>query len=385
MEKIKVLHLIKTLSLGGAEVNLYNLICEAEKENIETHVGYSYGGEIEERFKKSGVKLFKYAKANHKIKSLATFYIVWRLVFYILKNRIQIVHTHNFSAHIWGSLAAKLAGARIVEHVHDFRYLEKAEFEKRHGVNQQYKFAHFLRNVSDRVVVLTRQNSDYLVKQNYYPANRIRKIWNGIPMEDTIVPENPSETNIWEQFGISKDAQVILTSARIAAEKNIDLILKIAPHVLKEVPSAVFVVTGDGPLLKSYQEKVVSMGLEKSVRFIGFCPFVYDLLAKTHIYLLPSFLELHSISILEAMSMKVPVVVSDEVGCNNEFIQTWDNGILLDPFSSEGWAEALITLLKNTTLSHRIGLNGFLTCRSHFDIRDTAKQFKDVYAELASE
>ncbi|MCK4946997.1 MAG: hypothetical protein KAS46_01360, partial [Candidatus Aureabacteria bacterium] len=73
MKKIKVLHLIKTLSLWGAELNLFNLTRHIDPRHFETHIGYSTGGEFEKRFKESGIKLFKFAEGSHKIKSFASF------------------------------------------------------------------------------------------------------------------------------------------------------------------------------------------------------------------------------------------------------------------------------------------------------------------------
>src|SRR5262245_9939913 len=99
-DKIKVLHIIKTLSLGGAAVNLINLLRAVNKDAFELHVAYSFGGELEPKFKDAGIKLCKYADEDHRVKSLATFAIVARLVSYIRKHKIQIVHTHTFSAHI---------------------------------------------------------------------------------------------------------------------------------------------------------------------------------------------------------------------------------------------------------------------------------------------
>jgi glycosyltransferase involved in cell wall biosynthesis len=380
---IPVLHLIKTLNLGGAETNLLNLIHATDRDRYDIHVGYSFGGEIESRFLESGVKLFKYADQNHKVKSIATFGIVWRIARYVFENGIRIIHTHNFSAHIWGSMAAKLTGRKLVEHVHDFRYVEDGEFRKRRGENNQYKYARLLRNVSDRVVVLTRDNEAFLQKKRLYEARRIREIQNGIPMPEKCVPTEFEKRFMRSRYGIASDVPVVLTSARLAPEKNIDLILRIAPDVLAKVPDAVFLVSGDGPLLDDLRARCHMLGLESNVRFIGYHSEMTDLLAASDVYLLPSFLELHSIGILEAMSMKLPIVVSKGVGCNDEFIDDWNNGVLLDPFSDEGWADALVTLLSNPVLRLEIGTRAYETCKSRFNIENTVKKIEDMYAELA--
>lgn len=385
MGKIRVLHIIKTLNLGGAEANLFNLVNAMDRDKFDVHVAYSYGGEIELRFKKSGVRLFKYADGNHRIKSLATFAIVYRLARYILRNDIDIVHTHIFNAHVWGLIAAKLTGRRVVEHVHDFRYLPDREFRRRYGFNNQYSYVRFFRNASDIVVVLTRQNRNFLVAENLYPQSRIREIHNGIPVEELRrngAHPGPQET-LRQRLGIAEDAFVILTLARMSQEKNIDLIFRTAPKVIEKAPQAVFLVSGNGPLLEDYRARAFSLGLERHIRFIGFYEPVRDLLAVSQAFLLPSFLELHSISLLEAMSMQVPVIISKDVGCHNDFVQDWRNGVLLDPFSDAGWAEAVVKLINEKDVREGLGRAAFRTCVENFDITNTTRKIENVYAELA--
>lgn len=381
-KKIKILHIIKTLGLGGAEVNLLNLLKAFNSNAFELHVAYSYGGELEPKFKEAGIRLCKYAEGDHRVKSLATIGIVARLSAYILQNKIDIIHTHTFSAHIWGSMAAKLTGRRIIEHVHDFRYLEPVDFARRRGFNNQYKFIRYFKNVSDRVVVLTRQNRDFLVTQGIYPSQRIREYQNGIPLSS--VPEDKEVTrrSLRKKFDLSDDALVVLTPIRIAPEKNADLIVRTAADVIRRVPNAVFLIAGDGPLAQDIQLEVQRKGLAGHVKFIGYHADIGKLLDASDVFLLPSFLELHSIAILEAMSRAVAVVISKDVGCNSEFIRDWDNGVLLDPFSDAGWGDALAALLQNESLRRKIGEAGLQTCREKFDIKDAAARFEGLYREL---
>lgn len=373
---IRVLHVIKALSLGGAETNLMNLTAAFDPARVECHIAYSLGGEYEETFKRSGARLFKYAEAAHKIKSLATPGIVARLAGYVRRHRIDIVQTHNTNAQVWGGLAAKLTGAKLVEHVHDFRYMEDEEYARRRGTTAQYRAIRRFTGWSDRVVVLTRGNREYLLKHLLCPFERIREIQNGIPLEMGTPP--PAEG-----LGLLPHDRVVLTSARMAPEKNLDLVLRVAPAVLREVPEALFLIAGDGPLLPALRKQAEEAGLADRVRFIGFRADVRSLLRVSRVFLLPSFLELHSISILEAQSLGVPVVVSSGVGCNSEVFRHGEDGFLLDPFSDEGWAETLIRLLKDEPLARRVGQNGQALCRERFDIRRTAERFTSLYAELA--
>ncbi len=381
-KKIKVMHIIKTLGLGGAETNLCNLVQATDLERFEVHVAYSFGGEIESRFQDGGIKLFKYADAMHKVKSPASLAIIWRLVRYILKNDIQIVHTHNFTGHVWGTLAASLTGRKVVEHVHDFRYMERGEFLRRQGVSNQYRFTRYLKDLSHAVIVLTKQNRDFILENRFHAPAKIKEIKNGIPIYSNGASRVYDRAAIRERLDIPEGSLVVLTPARMSAEKNLDLFFRIAPKIAERVPNILFLISGNGPLLESSLERCKEMRLEKNLRFIGFYQNVDELLAVSDLFLLPSFLELHSISVLEAMSMKVPVLISEDVGCHNEFIASWENGVLLDPFSEEEWVEAILRLAADRDLRLEIGRRGYETCVEQFNIKKISKEIEEVYAEL---
>jgi len=380
LKKIKILNVIKTLNLGGAEVNLLNLTRAMNHDCFDIHVAYSFGGELESKFKEVGVTLFKYADKDFKVKSLETFRIIYRLAKYIHVHKIQVVQTHNFGAHIWASIAAKLTGCKIVEHVHDFRYFEPQDFIRRRGLNKQYKYVHKFRNISDCVVVLTKQNKEFLVKEKIYPLERIREYQNGIDLKNDM--NQNDRTRVVTEFKVRSDALIILTPVRIAPEKNIDLILRIAPKVIQKIPNAVFLIAGNGPLYEEVTQKIRELGLEDHIKMIGYCPDIQGLLKSTDIFLLPSFLELHSIAILEAMCHSVPMIISQDVGCNSEFIINWRNGVLLDPFKDEGWSEAIIKLSENKELRHQIGSHGYETCMKNFNIKDVVRKFEGLYVDL---
>ncbi len=382
--KIKVLHLIKTLSLGGAEKNLFNLVSAFDPDRFEVHVGYSYGGEFEEQFRRLGIGLLKFSETSDKIKSLATFRIIARLGSYIRKNGIQIVHSHCFNTHVWGLAAAKMTGRKVVEHVHDARYLDPEDLATRRCLIPQIRYARYVKGVSDRVVVLTERYRTHLLQNRFCRRHQIRKILNGIPLNGDRKTENEAAERLRRRLGLSEKDQVILTSGRMSAEKNVDLIFRIAPLVARAVPDAVFLLSGNGPQFDEFWMKSREL---KSCRIemIGYYPEILDLLAISQVFLLPSLQELHSIAILEALSMKVPVVTSGNVGCNDEFITSWHNGVLLDPFCDAGWAEAIVRLLREPDLRKHIGQRGYETCLDRFDIRKVARAFEDLYGELLGE
>lgn len=381
-KKLNILHIIKTLHLGGAETNLLNLLREMDSNKINSHAAYSYGGELETVFLAEKVRLFKYAEKNHKVKSFASLGIALRLCKYIKDNDIDIVHTHNFSAHIWGAMAAKLTGRKILEHVHDFRYLDPKDYEMRRGENKQYRFIKFFKGVSDQIVVLTQQNMNFLKERKINVPKNIKIIRNGINCADIKILDEKSKVQLFKKFSMPKNAFVIFTPIRMAPEKNVDLIIRVAEKVIKKHPNIIFLIAGDGPLFAELNEMIKHKGLESNIKMIGFYQNIKELLSIADIFLLPSFLELHSIAILEAMSQEVPLVVSANTGSNNDFIVDGENGYLLDPFKDDGWADVLLKLYNDEKLRNTMGANGYNTCKNQFNVKDIAQKFQAVYKEM---
>lgn len=382
MKKVKVLHLIKTLNLGGAGANLFNLVQSINSDLFEVHVGYSLGGQFEDRFKDSGIKLFKYAESSHKVKSLMSILIVFRLVKYVLKNNIAIIHTHTFNAHVWGAIAAKLVGIKVVEHVHDPRYEEPFFLEKRGANPKQFKYSKYFANLSNVIIVLTESNRKFLLEKNICSDEKIKVVLNGIDLEMQLnFPINA--VAIREKLNIPKNKRVIMSAGRIEFEKNFKIIIRIAEQIRKKYKNIIFIIAGEGPLKLQLKEEVKNKRLEEAVKFIGFYPDIKGLLRMADMFILPSLRELHSITVLEAMSMRVVVLASKVAGRNDDFITHGVNGFLLDPNNIKEWCDTINLLLKNEKLLKSIANNGRKLVEEKCDIRKTAKTFEIIYSLLA--
>jgi len=381
MHKIKVLHVIRTFNLGGAETNLRNMLLAADTTKVEPHVAYSFGGPFESEFRKLGMPVFRYAMKAEKVASAATPGIIFRLANYIRKNRIQIVHTHNFNAHVWGSAAAKLAGAKVVEHVHDFRY-EPADYLLANGIArpEQFKQAGFFAKLSDRIVVLTRNNEKFITGRGLAPQEKVRLIPNAIPLNgQPVVNREQFLTNL----GLPLDRKIIFWAVRLSPEKNPAFVLDIAEG-LRDREDVLFVVAGDGPLRQTLDSAVVRRQLSKNVRYIGFCPEPLKLLTLCDVAIQPTFLELHSIMMMEAMSVKKPVLVSKNVGCNNDFISHGANGYLLDPRNAKEWSAAIRGLLEKPEEAGLIGREGRKLLEEKCTMERLNHDFEALYAELVT-
>jgi L-malate glycosyltransferase len=375
---IGVLHLIKTLNLGGAESNLYNLVRYHDRQKFKLHVAYSMGGPFESLIEKEGVRLYRFEKKRHSVKSLMSPVIVMKLAFYMLRHRIKIVHTHNFAAHVWGCLAAKLVGAKIIEHVHDPRY-DSPELQASRPLpkTSQFDQVGVFARMSDAIIVLTHDNRDHILRSGFAPAEKIHLLYNGIPLEHPAPAPPPKDIEPFLKDG----RRIIFAAMRLSAEKNAPFIVEIAERTGCE--EALFLIAGDGPERARIEQAIAQKSLGNCVKLLGYRSDVNALMDSSDIVILPTLRELHSIVMLEAMSRGVPVAVSQGAGCNDYFLKHGENGFVLDPFDANVWAEALQKLLREPGLAKRVGEAGRKLVERECDIKVTSKNIEAIYLELA--
>ncbi|MBC7128836.1 MAG: glycosyltransferase [Thermoplasmatales archaeon] len=143
------------------------------------------------------------------------------------------------------------------------------------------------------------------------------------------------------------EKKIILHVGRIVREKNIDLIIEASPYILKKLDTT-FLIVGEGPARKEYEEKVIKKGLEKNFVFTGF---VDDekLLNYYHladVFVFPSIYETQGIVALEAMASGLPVVAA-RAKALPDFITDGENGYLFDPYDAKEFAEKVIKAIDN--------------------------------------
>lgn len=378
-DKIKILHLINSLKLGGAEVNLINIIEASDLGRFEVHVGYAETGPLKPRFEHCHVGLYQFAPFAHKVKNPRSVLTIMKLANYIRKHKIDIVHTHSFSAHVWGSAAAKLAGCKVLEHVHDGRYADP-EFLRNRGANpDQFKQARYFSRLSDEIIVLTKTNEDNIRENRLCGKAKLGRLLNGIPLSKNGIRR---KEDVFSRYPQLKDRKIIFMAARLAEGKNLEMIFELTSSLKSDFPEILFLIAGDGPLMELLKLRAKEAELEKNILFIGFYNPVKELLNICDIVIHPSFMELHSITVIEALSMEKPVLASRHVGCHDEWLSHRDTAFLLDPYQPREWADTIRELFKDQLLAQKVAKNGRRLAEQTCDIRKSVGQLQLIYEQL---
>ena len=174
---------------------------------------------------------------------------------------------------------------------------------------------------------------------------RIHVIPNCIQDEEQVITE--PKTNQFVYLG------------RLVFYKNVEVILQAFKIIIKEFPDAALVIAGDGPHKESLQELTKKLDINDNITFAGYVTpqQKFTLLAESNALLFPSIIEGFGLVMLESFQQKRPVLVSD-IPPMSDIIQNNKTGLIIDPHDENKWAESIIQLIKNPSLSDEMGKAG---------------------------
>ncbi|OGV42661.1 MAG: hypothetical protein A2X46_05180 [Lentisphaerae bacterium GWF2_57_35] len=236
-----------------------------------------------------------------------TLHEVLRLVSFIRRASIDLVHAWDADAAIFGAIAAKWAGRPYITSRRDMGQIYAP---------RKLQLMHWADSRSASVVVNAEAIRSKLL-QDGLSAERITCIPNFFDLEEF---DTQAEKPFSQADKLPAGLKLVVV-ARLDREKDVASIIAALPDVLSKRPDASLVIAGDGPERIRLEQKTVQMGLARSVVFLGEVMDIPALLKQCHVGVLtPQANEGLSNSIMEYMAAGLPAVVTD-CGGNRELIK----------------------------------------------------------------
>ena len=373
LDRVNVLLMIDDLCLGGAERQLVELAKGMDKERFRLLVVTLYPGEPLERELEAqeGIRLLS---LNRKGKF--DFGILAPLVRLLRREKIHVIQPFLSPATFFGLCAALLARVpvRVVTERCGVRRDTKL------GENL-YRFAEDrLTRFADVAVANSQSGADFLISRGI-ATEKTRVIYNGVNAE-RVAASDAEVANLRAGLGIAAEAPVIGIVASLTAPKDFPTFLTSARIVRDSVPSARFLIVGDGPLRRELEEMAAQLGLADSVLFAGHQMRVAPFIGGFDVAVLSSCdYEGCSNYLLEAMGLGRPVVATD-IGGNRELVRHGDTGLLVPPRDPAALAAAVLTLLDDRDLASRLTDAASERFRAGFSVPTMVRQYEQLYEEL---
>ncbi len=294
----RILHVIDSLDLGGAQVVLLNLIQHADRARFQHEVAAIHGrGVFWKALRATGVPV-RSLSFHHYFPSY-----VFGLLWLLLTRRPDVVHCHLLAANVIAKPLAALCGVRVrINHDHCNDKLTDPRPWALPADRWTNRF-------STHVIAVSESTRAFVERHEGVPRERTSTIHNGIDCV-AFQPQPAQRAAARERWQLPADAFVVAGIGRLTFQKNFALFLDVAAAVLREHPHAFFVLVGTGEDEAALREQAGRLGIADRVRFLGYVGEMAALYPALDALLLTSRYEGLPITILEAMAAGVPIVAS---------------------------------------------------------------------------
>jgi glycosyltransferase involved in cell wall biosynthesis len=184
-------------------------------------------------------------------------------------------------------------------------------------------------------------------------------------------------------LGVDRTAKVVLAVRRHDPKCGLDLLMRAVPAVASAHPEVRICLIGDGPETSTLKNLAADLGVEGWVRFVGYVQ--HDRLPPFYrsasLSVLPSVYEAVSLSGLESLACATPVV-GTSVGGIPEFVKHGQTGLLVEPGSPAGLADAINDLLDRPDLRGTMGIEGRRVVMADFSWDRVASDTLDFYRQV---
>lgn len=347
----------------------------------------SEGKELKEVKEKEGIKTIS-LNMSREITPIKDFISLVKMIFLLLKEKPNIVHTHTPKAGIIGMLASWIC--RVPNRLHTVAGLPvmEAKGNKKKLLLFVEKLTYFC---STKVYPNSKGLEDYILENNLTKKEKLKVIGygssNGIDTEyfyksDEIINES---LEIEENYRL-KDKFVFCFVGRIVKDKGIDELVSSFDKLNKEFENISLVLVGNyedtlDPISKNSKEiikenqNIIEAGYQSDIR-----PF----LASSDCFVLPTYREGFPNVVLQASSMELPCIVTNINGCN-EIIEDNKNGLIVEPKSEEKLYLAMKRFLEDKTLSEKLSENTKDNTVKKYDRKQFFKYLLEEYKEVIND
>lgn len=361
---MKVVHMIDSEGMYGAEHVLYNLLPRLREMGIDAMFAClsptdTAGADLGRALEKKRVPVV-YLNERKKIspKGLLAIYRTLK------SSRAKILHVHGYKATILGGMVARAAGVPIIStyHAEAGKYPELSTYVRMETP--------FLRKAAC-VIAVSGVIRDELTQRGI-SKGKISVIHNGI--EDPI-RHSMADYRMTDE---SKSELGILCIGRLIPVKRFDLVIRAVSILRNEFPGVRLTIAGAGPLEAELKSMVKNLGLEDSVSLPGYVSDIAELFRNADIFVLPSETEGSPITLIEAMAFSRPIVAS-AVGAIPEMVCGNAGSKLVAPCNLEQLIDALGQFMSDPVYRRDSGRAARKQFESSFTVEAMAARYVEQY------
>jgi len=365
MNKIKILHVLPSLEIGGMETALIHLINGLDPTLFENFI-YCFDSQnakepLQDRLHNPDIPIFKFYKGDG-----IAYGLPWRISRILKNENIDIIHTRNFAALLYGAIAARFTTTPSV--ISDIRG---------HLPDDQGAKAKRLSFLISQFVTVSNDLKNILIEKYKIPGNKIRTIYNGVIERQPTTPAQSTRTRL----GLGPENFVIGTVGRLEPVKDYGTLVRASQPILQENSAARLLFVGDGSQRAALEKLAQELGIASQTIFTGYQHEVDIFLPAMDVFILTSISEGISNVLLEAMTHAIPIVAT-AVGGNPEIVVGDETGFLVPVGDVLALTEKIRHFADTPDLRQKMGAAGRRRVQQQFSMQQMIAAYQHLYISL---
>jgi len=354
----RVLHVQKVAGISGSEAHLLQLLPDLrdrgwDVEFLMLHEDEPGAWEFARELEARGIELDA-VRLRADVDPIA----FGEVAAYLSRRRPRILHTHLVHADVYGQLAGTLARVPL-------------RLSTKHGFNEFREGRFFA--VADRTVgslahvhiAISQGLAHYLAETEGFDESGFQIVHYGISAREGAEPYAGSEPSF-------------LCVGRLIPIKGHLVLLRALAQARFRVPDITLDIAGRGPLEPALRSYARELGIEETVRFLGFVSPVQEAIENAAVVVVPSLGEGFGMVALEAMERARPVIAC-AVGGLPEIVSDGETGVVVPPADAEALADAIVALAGDLGGAAEMGRSGRARAIADFTPEQAAERIEQLY------
>jgi glycosyltransferase involved in cell wall biosynthesis len=305
---------------------------------------------------------------------------LWSLVRTIRKYRPDVVHTHTAKAGALGRLAAIIAPGVSPVIVHTYHGHVLSGYFGR-ALNALYRgVERLLASASDCLIGVSDATVGELVELRIAPIRKFRTIPIGLDLERLLAVERSRDAPFRTEIGVGAEDVLAVFVGRLVPIKRVDLLIEAVALAHATEPRLKLAIVGDGELRGALEQQASGLGLEETVRFLGFREDLPAIATGSDLAVLSSDNEGTPVALIEAAAAGIPAIATAAGGVKD--IVRPSTGVLVAKNDAAGFADALLRLAGDRDARELMGLAAREHVRERFSAERLLEDVDALYREL---
>lgn len=367
---VKLLHVIPSLGVGGAENHLLQLIEGTVDAGHDVTVIYLTeedpfaDTDLTAEMREAGAAVH-HIPIRGRLDPLG----LLRLILHVRQAGYDLVHTHQIYGDFYGSIAGAITGKPVVSTKHnDPPVLTKHPYRAAHELSIR---------LTDRIITISDNVREWVLENTSADTGRIDTVYYGLdpaPFDDV----DPAAVARTRAALLDGGDELLGTVARLTEQKDLETLIRAFAKVQSSDSGPRLAIVGDGPRRDRLETLASDLGVDDRITFTGFRDDVPVLMHAFDVFVLPSRWEGFGLVLLEAMAARTPIVAS-AVSAIPEVVDDGRTGYLVTPGDAEAFASTIESMLSEESTAATMGEAGRERLESRFAVSRMVTETLDVY------